>query len=278
MPLYMDRHDLPGVTAAEVAQAHVTDISIEADYGVHFLAYWFDADHAEAFCLATASGPDAMQEVHRAGHGLVPNEIIAVSEDEVLRFLGRVADPADHGPVDSAFRTILFTDLEGSTSLLQEVGERAFMGLLAEHDTIIRRALVIARGREVKHTGDGIMASFDELAGALECSLAILAGFETRMVDPTVRGLRVRIGIAAGEPVDHNDDLFGSTVNLARRLCDAADAGHVLVSDVVRELGVERGFSFGSPRDVTLKGFGVVPVFELVTGPVESHRWGSGAP
>src|SRR5690349_22119674 len=166
MPLYMDRHDLPGVTAAEVAQAHVTDISIEADYGVHFLAYWFDADHAEAFCLATASGPDAMQEVHRAGHGLVPNEIIAVSEDEVLRFLGRVADPADHGPVDSAFRTILFTDLEGSTSLLQEVGERAFMGLLAEHDTIIRRALVIARGREVKHTGDGIMASFDELAGA----------------------------------------------------------------------------------------------------------------
>ena len=87
MPLYMDRHELPGITAAEVARAHVTDLAIEADYGVHFLAYWFDAEHAEAFCLATAPGPSAMQDVHRAGHGLVPNEIISVSEDEVLRFL-----------------------------------------------------------------------------------------------------------------------------------------------------------------------------------------------
>ena len=267
MPLYMDRHDLPGVTAEEVAQAHVTDIAIEADHGVHFLAYWFDADHAEAFCLATAPGPGAMQDVHRAGHGLVPNEIIAVSEDEVLRFLGRVADPADHGPVDSAFRTILFTDLEESTSLLQEVGEPAFMELLAEHDTIIRRSLVTWRGREVKHTGDGIMASFDDLAGALACSLAILAGFETRTAHGAVRSLRVRIGVAAGEPVDHNHDLFGSTVNLARRICDAAEAGHVLASDVVRDLGTERGFAFGVRRDLTLKGFGVVPVFELMPTP-----------
>jgi class 3 adenylate cyclase len=268
LPLYMDRHDLPGVTAEEVAQAHVTDIAIEADYGVHFLAYWFDAAHAEAFCLATAAGPGAMQDVHMAGHGLVPNEIIAVSEDEVLRFLGRVADPADHGPVDSAFRTILFTDLEESTSLLQEVGERAFMALLAEHDTIIRRSLVTWRGREVKHTGDGIMASFSDLAGALECSLAILDGFEARDAAGAARGLRVRIGIAAGEPVDHNDDLFGSTVNLARRICDAAEAGHVLGSDVVRDLGIEQGFAFGARLDLTLKGFGVVPVYELMPAAV----------
>jgi class 3 adenylate cyclase len=269
MPLYMDRHDLPGITAAEVAQAHVTDIAIESDFDVHFLAYWFDADHAEAFCLAMAPGPGAMQEVHRAGHGLVPNEIIAVAEDEVLRFLGRVADPADHAPVDSAFRTILFTDLEGSTSLLQEVGEHAFMGLLAEHDTIIRRALVTWRGREVKHTGDGIMASFDDLAGALDCSLGILAAFEARTSAGADRVLRVRIGIDAGEPVDHNDDLFGSTVNRARRICDAADAGHVLVSDVVHGMGAERGFEFGARHDLTLKGFGAVPVYELVPMRVE---------
>jgi class 3 adenylate cyclase len=267
MPLYMDRHELPGITAEEVAQAHVTDIAIESRYGVHFLAYWFDGDHAEAFCLATAPGPGAMQEVHRAGHGLVPNEIIAVSESEVLRFLGRVADPADHGPVDSAFRTILFTDLEGSTSLLQEVGERIFMDLLAEHDTIIRRALVRWRGREVKHTGDGIMSSFDDLGAALECSLGILAGFDARTASGADNVLRVRIGMAAGKPVDHNDDLFGTTVHLARRICDAAEAGRVLVSDVIRDLGTDRGYSFGVRRDLTLKGFGPVPVYELVSAP-----------
>jgi class 3 adenylate cyclase len=264
MPLFMDRHELPGITAEEVAQAHLTDIQIESTYGVHFLAYWFDAEHGEAFCLATAPGPDDMQAVHRAGHGFVPNEIIAVSEDDVLRFLGRVNEPPDRSPVDSAFRTILFTDLEGSTSLLREVGEAAYMGLLAEHDLIIRRSLVRWRGREVKHTGDGIMASFDDVANALEGSLAIQVGFEARMAGGATPELRVRIGIAAGKPVDHNDDLFGSTVNLASRICDAAEPGHILASDVVQEMGTDKGFPFGPSRDLELKGFGVVQAFELL--------------
>ena len=159
MPLYMDRHDLPGITAEEVARAHLTDIALESKHGVKFLAYWFDAAHGEVFCLATASRPEDLQAVHREGHGLVPNEIIAVSEDDVFRFLGKVSDPADHTQVQGAFRTIMFTDLTGSTSLLQEVGEEAYMRLLAEHDLIIRRSLVTWHGREVKHTGDGIMAS-----------------------------------------------------------------------------------------------------------------------
>ena len=185
--------------------------------------------------------PRTWQAVHREGHGLVPNEIIAVSEDDVFRFLGKVTDPVDHTQGARAFRTILFTDLKGSTSLLQEVGERAYMDLLDEHDLIIRRSLVAWRGREVKHTGDGIMASFEDVANALRCSLAIQDGFEARMSDGATRELRVRIGIAAGEPVDHNDDLFGSTVNLASRICDACDPGHILTSDLVHEMGTETG-------------------------------------
>ena len=73
----------------------------------------------------------------------------------------------------------------------------------------------------------------------------------------------MRIGIAAGEPVDHNDDLFGSTVNLASRICDACDPGHILTSDLVHEMGTKKGFSFRQGRDVELKGFGPVRVFEL---------------
>jgi class 3 adenylate cyclase len=249
MPLFMDRHDLPGVTAEQVAAAHSTDIQIESKHGVTFLAYWFDADHGEVFCLARAATPDDMQAVHREGHGLVPNEIIAVSEDDVLRFLGKVNDPVDPARAPRAFRTILFTDLMGSTVLLQDVGEAAFMGLLAEHDVIIRRALVTWQGREVKHTG---------------AASAVQDGFEARRSAGAERDLRVRIGIAAGEPVDHNDDLFGATVNLASRICDVAEPGHVLTADIVRDMGIERGFSFGPARDVDLKGFGRVQVFELV--------------
>ena len=96
MPLFMDRHDLPGITAEEVAQAHLTDIHLESKHAVQFLAYWFDADHGQVFCLARAARPEDMAAVHREGHGLVPNEIIAVSEDDVFRFLGKVNDPPDH--------------------------------------------------------------------------------------------------------------------------------------------------------------------------------------
>ena len=80
MPLFMDRHDLPGITAEEVAQAHLTDIQFESKYAVQFLAYWFDADLGQVFCLARAARPEDMAAVHREGHGLVPNEIIAVSK------------------------------------------------------------------------------------------------------------------------------------------------------------------------------------------------------
>jgi class 3 adenylate cyclase len=264
MPLFMDRHDVPGVTAEQVAQAHTADLEMGAKFGVQFLAYWFDADQGEAFCLAKAATGDSLTSVHKATHGLIPNEIISVSEDSVLRLLGRMSESGGDAPTVNPFRTILFTDLEGSTSILESVGQSAFMVLLTEHDLIIRRALVASRGREVKHTGDGIMASFDDVASALDCSMAIQAGFDARAADARDTELRVRIGIAAGEPVDHNDDLFGSTVTLASRICGVAEAGRILTSDMVRDLGSERGFAFDGGRDVALKGFSTpIRVFEL---------------
>jgi class 3 adenylate cyclase len=209
-----------------------------------------------------------MQAVHQASHGLIPNEIIRVSEDNVFRFLGKINQPIDPTQAGSAFRTILFTDLRGSTSLLQEVGESAYMVLLTEHDLIIRRALVAWRGREVKHTGDGIMASFDDVAHALECAGAIQDGFDARTAGGGTPELRVRIGMAAGEPVDHNDDMFGSTVNLASRICEAADAGHILVSELVHDLGIKAGFSLPEVEGRVLKGFpGSTRVFELLRTP-----------
>ena len=265
MPLYMDRHDTPGASAQEVAQAHASDVEVSAKHGVQFLSYWFDEDHGGVFCFAKAPGKDNLTAVHQESHGLLPNEIISVSEDDVLRFLGGIHDPVDDSELKSPFRTILFTDLEGSTSLLQEVGESQFMVLLTEHDLIIRRALVASRGREVKHTGDGIMASFEDVVSALECSVAIQDGFEARAADGAAPSLRVRIGLAAGQPVRHNDDIFGSAVNLASRICDSADAGHILVSDVVHDLALEEGYSFEKAGELALKGFaGPTRVFELL--------------
>jgi class 3 adenylate cyclase len=259
----MDRHDLPGTSAEEVAQAHLLDVAASAKHGVQFMSYWFDADRGAAFCLARAPSPDELQAVHRESHGLVSNEIIRVSEQSLLRFLGRIEDAPDQTLPTNPFRTVMFTDLEGSTSLLHDLGQADYLGLLAEHDLIIRRALVAARGREVKHTGDGFMAAFDDVTHALECAVAVQQGFEARGADARVP-LRVRVGLAAGEPVDRDDDLFGSTVNLASRICHTADGGHTLVSELVRDLGAPQGFHFRDAGMHVLKGFpGTTPVYEL---------------
>jgi class 3 adenylate cyclase len=261
----MDRHDIPGVRAADVAQAHLSDLGVEGKHGVRFLTYWFDPDRGEAFCLAEAPTGESLTAVHQESHGLIPNEIISVSEDNVLRFLGRISDSADPAAVENPFRVVLFTDLEGSTNLLEAVGQSAFMVLLTEHDLIIRRALVTTRGREVKHTGDGIMASFDDVVNALDCALAIQDGFAARASSGSGIDLRVRIGIAAGEPVDHNDDLFGSTVTLASRICAAAEAGRILTSDVVHDLGWAKGYSFDAGEERWLKGYSLpTRVFEFL--------------
>jgi len=264
MPLFMDRHDLPGVTDEEVAAAHLADIAVQGRFDVRFLAYWYDEDRDQVFCLANAPSRESVKSVHEASHGLVPSEIISVSENDVLRFLGRMTEAGPETRRVNPFRVILFTDLEGSTSILETVGQSAFMVLLTEHDLIIRRALVAAAGREVKHTGDGIMASFDDVPRALDCAMAIQAGFMQRAAVSPAPVLRVRIGLAAGEPVDHNDDLFGSTVTLASRICAAADAGQILTTEVVRDMGAESGFDFDGGRELALKGFsGSTRAFEL---------------
>jgi class 3 adenylate cyclase len=261
----MDRHDVPGASPEDVVKAHVSDLELAGKHDVQFLSYWFDADNGGVFCFARAPARENLEAVHRESHGLVPNEIIGVSEDTVLRFLGKVHDPVDPGEITSPFRTILFTDLEGSTAMADELETPEFMRLLTEHDLIIRRALVASRGREVKHTGDGIMASFEDVANGLECALAIQGGFSARIANGKKPECRVRVGLAAGEPVDHNNDLFGATVNLASRICNAADPGTILVSDTVRERGSESGFSFAEAERVELKGFSSpVQVFTLV--------------
>ncbi len=155
------------------------------------------------------------------------------------------------------FQTILFTDLESSTALTQRLGDEGAQALLRGHNDAVRAALEAHDGREVKHTGDGIMASFPSAVSAVQAALAMqrdLAGGE----------VRVRIGLNAGEPIAEDDDFFGTAVQLAARITDRAEPGQVLVSNVVRELCAGKGFEFTSVGDATLKGFDEpVALFEV---------------
>jgi class 3 adenylate cyclase len=255
----MDRHDVPGATPEETARNHAADLKVAGQFGVEFVTYWHDTARGLIFCLATAPAKEAVTQAHRAAHGLVPTEIFEVSESDVFRFLGKVSDPVDASEVTSAFRTICFTDLVGSTELLDRLGQSEYMVLLTEHDLIIREALIQWKGREVKHTGDGFMVVFEDVDRALGWSIHVRDSFEQRS------DLDIRMGIAAGEPVDHNDDIFGAVVTIANRICSSAGSGQIYVSDVVHDLGAEKGFRFDAGRIDQLKGFSEpATIYELL--------------
>jgi class 3 adenylate cyclase len=256
VPYFMDRHDLPGITPQEVAQAHLQDLNIQDRFGVKYLSYWFDYERQAAFCLVEAPDEKQAVAVHAAAHGLLPNRIIPVDRGTVEMFMGRIVDPIETGHVTSGFRVIMFTDMQGSTSITQRLGDEAAMVLLRRHDSIIRAALEAHQGSEVKHTGDGIMASFGSVTHSLSCSIAIQRGIALHNQEAaTDESFLVKVGIAAGEPVTEQGDMFGAAVQLAARLCGSAEPGEIYLSDALRGLAIGKRFSFTGPIDLSLKGF-----------------------
>lgn len=256
MGFFMDRHDLDGTTAADLASAHMRDLEVQERHGVRFLSYWFDYDRSAAFCLVEAPDAGAAAAVHREAHGSVAHEIIPVDPETVARFLGRIDDPLSGGrEAGSAFRIILFTDLEGSTDLTHRLGDDGAMALLRVHDGVIRQALGRHQGSEVKHTGDGIMASFASVRDALRAAVDVQQGLAAHNAAQPGSPLAVRIGLSAGEPVVEGGDLFGAAVQLAARLCALARPGTIVVAGVVADLAIGKGIVFGPRREASLKGF-----------------------
>lgn len=278
MPLYMDIHVVPGATAEDVAKAHTADVEAQREHGVEYVKYWFNESCGKIFCLVNAPSAEAADQVHRHAHGLVAERIIEVQPEIAEGFLGGVETNLAGAAVvpgggaserDPGIRTILFTDIVNSTTLTQRLGDRAAMDLLHAHDRIVRDALAAESGREVKHTGDGIMASFVSAAATVRAAARIQAELARFHRENPERPLKARIGAAAGEPIEHHRDLFGSTVQLAARLCSHAQPDQILVSNVVVELCLGKGMSFEDLGEVSLKGFDSPVRVHAVSWPVE---------
>jgi pimeloyl-ACP methyl ester carboxylesterase/class 3 adenylate cyclase len=215
---------------------------------------------AELVVLEGASG----------GYALEDSESVFKAVDEFLgedKRVTRGAEPAEGG----AFRTILFAEVEDSHVLTQRLSDTTASEVLRDHERIVRDALRVHDGTEVKTTGHGLVASFSSTLQALQCAIAI----QQAIAAQTDASLRVRIGLNAGEPVAEEQDMFGAAVQLARRVCDRAEGGEILVSNVVRELAAGRGFLFSDRGDTVLRGFeDPLRLFELLwdTGEAEPQR------
>jgi class 3 adenylate cyclase len=207
-------------------------------------------------------------DVARSLASRIPNARLALLEgsslapfledaDAVLKaideFLGEGEEAATGGP-PSGLVTILFTDMEGSTTLTQRLGDARAQDVLHTHNAIIRDALKAHEGSETKHTGDGIMASFASASRALECAIAMQRAFAHHN-DSAEEPIRVRVGLNAGEPIAEEKDLYGTAVQLAARICAQAQPGQILASDVVRQLAAGKSFLFADKGEATLKGF-----------------------
>jgi class 3 adenylate cyclase len=237
---------------------------VQRKFGVDYRKYWFNEKQGKVFCLVHAPNAEAANEVHRKAQGIVAEKIIEVQPDVAELFLGS-AETNPSGAVlvpgggvderDPGIRTILFTDIVGSTNLTQTMGDEAAMSVLEVHNRIVRNALADLGGREVKHTGDGIMASFLSAAAAVKCATRIQTELARHRENRQGHPLKVRIGAAAGEPVEQHEDLFGSTVQLAARLCSQALPEQILVSNAITELCLGKGLSFEDLGEVPLKGF-----------------------
>jgi class 3 adenylate cyclase len=164
--------------------------------------------------------------------------------DEIEEFL---TGARSGGEGEFALATVLFTDIVSSTERQAQLGAGEWSRLADQHDAMVRAALTRYRGHEVKTTGDGFLATFDATGRALRCAAEILAAAKGI-------GLELRAGVHTGEVEVRGDDLGGLAVTIAKRICDLAAPGQVLVSETVRSLMVGSGTDFEDRGEHELKG------------------------
>jgi class 3 adenylate cyclase len=239
-----------------MAIAHQRDLSVQARYDVQYHSYWYDPDAGTVFCLMEGPSREAVDAVHREAHDASASVIVELPHGLPLEnFFGVVPSHADdRATITPATRAIVFTDMCGSVAQTQQLGDDGHVAVLKEHDRIVRYELAVHHGREVKHTGDGIMAAFTSVVAAVGFAIEVQRSVRTRN-EGAATMLDVSIGISAGEPVtDESNDLFGAAVQLAARLCASAAPGDIIVSVAVRELCIGKSFEFRDNGQLELKG------------------------
>lgn len=260
MPLFMDVHrNVEGASQEALRAAHLQDVDLQDRFNVQYHKYFFNEATNTVFCLAEGPDAESCRAVHREGHGLVADDIIEVQPELVEAFFATTryddvgAAITSTGEPDGALRVILFTEIANFTEVAREDDEEA--GRLLEcHDSVVRAVLAESGGHEVRHTGEGIMACFTSVSAAVRAATEIQKRCQAHA--PAGAGHRpvLRIGMSAGEPVAQHRELFGAVVNTARRICEAAEPGQILVSAALREIGLGKSARFHKVGERLLKG------------------------
>ena len=225
--------------------------------------YSFEPSH-----LSVIQGGSKAMEVFKENPA--SSEVLQIIQKTMGKWLN--TDGSDADRASSGIMTIMFTDMVGSTNFTQTFGDSMAQQLIRKHNTIVRQALSACNGREVKLTGDGTMASFTSASNAVDAAIAIQRAIAKYNKQTPTIPLEVRIGLNAGEPIIEENDLFGTTVQIAARICALADKDQIFVSNVVKELSAGKTYNFEPLGDKELKGIAEPQaVFEVVWNSVEQE-------
>lgn len=229
-----------------------TDKKMARQFGKKYEEYLLEPKYCDMF----RSGAAAMERFNE-DEGMNT----AATLTSALEAWNTTTDQADAGKP----MAVVFTDIVGSTRLTQEHGDAAMQKIVRAHNKIVRDELRNFAGVEVKHTGDGIMASFKGVANSVSAAVAMMKNIDAFNSGDRDIPLQIRIGINAGSPIQEDGDLFGTTVQISARLCDKAEDGGIAVSNLVRELSAGAAADFEAMGEMDLKGVNeAVNVFRVV--------------
>jgi len=209
----------------------------------------------------------AVESANRLREGGVAG-LMASSIDDLTRWLSEDQTEIDRYVNEDGTITILFSDIENSTALNDQLGDEAWVRILAAHDALVQRAVEANHGHIVKSQGDGFMVVFRTPGDAVRCGIAMQDAFESGSHRALRRTpIRVRVGIHTGTVVERDGDYFGTNVAMAARVAAQAEGGEILVSDDMRQ-------ALREVEDIVLVDFRET---ELKGLPGEHRLWEVGA-
>lgn len=185
--------------------------------------------------------------------------------DALARALDRAkAFTGEMPPARGIKTSLLFTDIAGSSAMFEQYGDDYGHRIVAIHDRIVGSIIAKRGGIQIKRTGDGILASFASCGRSVKAAILIQRQIALHNQKFPLLPLRVRIGTNIGAVIRHSGDLYGTSVNLAARLCNAVAAGGILTTGIVSARCKSKGYTFRSRGRMTFKGFAKkIPIFEV---------------
>ena len=241
MPLYLDFHQLESVTLEDVKKAHMADLAVQEEFGVHFIQYWVNEEAGTIFCLMEGPDAEACMACHWASNSITPCTIQEVEPVYLKMFMGE-GMPVDQdltltmdGKADPANRTLLLVELKRN-----DVKKDKHFLVPSKPKNLVVEAITKFDGRFVEHaTEDSFVGVFDSPINAIRCAKNILETIQRlghKHGENAEWNIVFRIALHQGQPLTEEEGFFEAAIQQGKRLCMIAEPNQIVLSAQLKDL------------------------------------------